>query len=73
MGKNTMIKRSICIHQFMLRRWEQCHSQSHPSFCGNVGLIFTKGDLKESVKRLQKTRFEPLHVKIGKIIFCPHF
>ncbi|KAK7276381.1 hypothetical protein RIF29_17520 [Crotalaria pallida] len=52
MGKNTMMKRSVRIHA------EQTGNQAYlnliPLLVGNVGLIFTKGDLKEVSEEVAK-------------------
>ncbi|XP_004501267.1 large ribosomal subunit protein uL10-like [Cicer arietinum] len=52
MGKNTMMKRSIRIHA------EQTGNKTFlnliPLLVGNVGLIFTKGDLKEVSEEVAK-------------------
>ncbi|CAM6128276.1 unnamed protein product [Calypogeia fissa] len=52
MGKNTMMKRSIRIHA------EKTGNSSYlsllPLLVGNVGLIFTKGDLKEVSEEVEK-------------------
>ncbi|OIV95578.1 hypothetical protein TanjilG_23809 [Lupinus angustifolius] len=45
MGKNTMMKRSIRIHSE--RTGNETFLNLIPLLVGNVGLIFTKGDLKE--------------------------
>ena len=52
MGKNTMLKRSVRIHS------EQPGNKAYlnllPLLVGNVGLIFTKGDLKEVSEEVAK-------------------
>ncbi|KGN50643.1 60S acidic ribosomal protein P0 [Cucumis sativus] len=52
MGKNTMMKRSVRIHS------EQTGNKAYlnllPLLVGNVGLIFTKGDLKEVSEEVAK-------------------
>ncbi|KAA0042411.1 60S acidic ribosomal protein P0 [Cucumis melo var. makuwa] len=52
MGKNTMMKRLVRIHS------EQTGNKSYlnllPFLVGNVGLIFTKGDLKEVSEEVAK-------------------
>ncbi|KAL6003363.1 hypothetical protein ACLOJK_023586 [Asimina triloba] len=52
MGKNTMMKRSIRLHS------EQTGNNAYlnllPLLVGNVGLIFTKGDLKEVSEEVAK-------------------
>ncbi|XVF24062.1 hypothetical protein REPUB_Repub13aG0094400 [Reevesia pubescens] len=52
MGKNTMMKRSIRMHA------EKTSNQAFPNLIpllqGNVGLIFTKGDLKEVGEEVAK-------------------
>ncbi|KAK4403371.1 60S acidic ribosomal protein P0 [Sesamum angolense] len=53
MGKNTMMKRSIRIHAEKTGNTDILNLI--PLLVGNVGLIFTKGDLKEVARRLQNT------------------
>ncbi|KAG0559974.1 hypothetical protein KC19_10G143600 [Ceratodon purpureus] len=52
MGKNTMMKRSIRIH--VEKTGNQDFEQLLPALVGNVGLIFTKGDLKEVREEIGK-------------------
>ncbi|KAF1891279.1 hypothetical protein Lal_00001422 [Lupinus albus] len=56
MGKNTMMKRSIRIHS------ESTGNETFlnliPLLAGNVGLIFTKGDLKEVSEVVSKYKVE---------------
>ncbi|KAL3828353.1 hypothetical protein ACJIZ3_017155 [Penstemon smallii] len=52
MGKNTMMKRSIRIHADNTRNQEIL--SLIPLLVGNVGLIFTKGDLKEVSEEVSK-------------------
>ncbi|KAL6533129.1 hypothetical protein OROMI_027241 [Orobanche minor] len=52
MGKNTMMKRSIRIHAE--KTGNQTILNIIPLLVGNVGLIFTKGDLKEVSEEVAK-------------------
>ncbi|KAL3700578.1 hypothetical protein R1sor_018600 [Riccia sorocarpa] len=52
MGKNTMMKRSIRIHAE--KTGNQAYLNLIPLLVGNVGLIFTKGDLKEVSEEVAK-------------------
>ncbi|XP_042029070.1 60S acidic ribosomal protein P0 [Salvia splendens] len=52
MGKNTMMKRSVRIHAE--KTGNQAILNLIPLLVGNVGLIFTKGDLKEVSEEVAK-------------------
>lgn len=52
MGKNTMMKRSIRMHSE--KTGVQAYLNLIPLLVGNVGLIFTKGDLKEVSEEVAK-------------------
>ncbi|KAJ4979167.1 hypothetical protein NE237_009947 [Protea cynaroides] len=52
MGKNTMMKRSVRLHSE--RTGNQAYLNLIPLLVGNVGLIFTKGDLKEVSEEVAK-------------------
>ncbi|XP_010508934.1 PREDICTED: 60S acidic ribosomal protein P0-1 [Camelina sativa] len=52
MGKNTMMKRSVRIHAD--KTGNQAFLSLLPLLQGNVGLIFTKGDLKEVSEEVAK-------------------
>ncbi|KAK1320941.1 hypothetical protein QJS10_CPA03g01877 [Acorus calamus] len=52
MGKNTMMKRSIKLHAE--RTGNTAYLNLIPLLVGNVGLIFTKGDLKEVSEEVSK-------------------
>ncbi|KAL0533586.1 hypothetical protein IC582_027624 [Cucumis melo] len=52
MGKNTMMKRSIRIHSE--KTGNTAVTNLLPHLVGNVGLIFTKGDLKEVKEEVAK-------------------
>ncbi|KAK7276380.1 hypothetical protein RIF29_17519 [Crotalaria pallida] len=52
MGKNTMMKRSVRIHAE--KTANQAFFNLIPLLVGNVGLIFTKGDLKEVSEEVAK-------------------
>ncbi|KAK9074600.1 hypothetical protein SSX86_007198 [Deinandra increscens subsp. villosa] len=52
MGKNTMMKRSIRIHSE--KTGNKAYLNLIPLLIGNVGLIFTKGDLKEVREEVAK-------------------
>lgn len=52
MGKNTMMKRSIRIHAE--KTGNDAYLNLLPLLVGNVGLIFTKGDLKEVREEVAK-------------------
>ncbi|KAG6583371.1 60S acidic ribosomal protein P0-1, partial [Cucurbita argyrosperma subsp. argyrosperma] len=52
MGKNTMMKRSIRIHSE--KTGNSAVMNLLPQLVGNVGLIFTKGDLKEVKEEVAK-------------------
>ncbi|KAL3523955.1 hypothetical protein ACH5RR_016789 [Cinchona calisaya] len=52
MGKNTMMKRSIRVH--VEKTGNQAILNLIPLLVGNVGLIFTKGDLKEVSEEVAK-------------------
>ncbi|KAK1264591.1 hypothetical protein QJS04_geneDACA011450 [Acorus gramineus] len=52
MGKNTMMKRSIKLHAE--RSGNTAYLSLLPLLVGNVGLIFTKGDLKEVSEEVAK-------------------
>ncbi|CAN0928189.1 60S acidic ribosomal protein P0, partial [Linum grandiflorum] len=52
MGKNTMMKRSIRLHS--QRTENDNYANLIPLLVGNVGLIFTKGDLKEVKEEIGK-------------------
>ncbi|KAG2730470.1 hypothetical protein I3843_01G288000 [Carya illinoinensis] len=52
MGKNTMMKRSVRIHAE--NTGNQAFLNLIPLLVGNVGLIFTKGDLKEVSEEVAK-------------------
>lgn len=52
MGKNTMMKRSIRIHAE--QTGNDAYTNLLPLLVGNVGLIFTKGDLKEVREEIAK-------------------
>jgi large subunit ribosomal protein LP0 len=52
MGKNTMMKRSIRIHAE--KTGNKDYENLLPALVGNVGLIFTKGDLKEVREEISK-------------------
>ncbi|XP_024388585.1 large ribosomal subunit protein uL10 [Physcomitrium patens] len=52
MGKNTMMKRSIRIHAE--KTGNKDYEELLPALVGNVGLIFTKGDLKEVREEIGK-------------------
>ncbi|GAV56772.1 Ribosomal_L10 domain-containing protein [Cephalotus follicularis] len=52
MGKNTMMKRSIRIHTE--KTGNKAYLNLIPLLQGNVGLIFTKGDLKEVSEEVAK-------------------
>eukprot|EP01018_Ginkgo_biloba_P016883 Gb_29821 [translate_table: standard] len=57
MGKNTMMKRSIRMHAE--KTGNTAYLNLIPLLVGNVGLVFTKGDLKE-------VREEVAKYKVGK-------
>jgi len=52
MGKNTMMKRSI--RKYAEKSGNTDYEQLLPALVGNVGLIFTKGDLKEVREEIAK-------------------
>ncbi|XP_057981696.1 large ribosomal subunit protein uL10-like isoform X1 [Malania oleifera] len=52
MGKNTIMKRSIRIHAE--KTGNKAFLNLIPLLVGNVGLIFTKGDLKEVREEVAK-------------------
>ncbi|KAG6600007.1 hypothetical protein SDJN03_05240, partial [Cucurbita argyrosperma subsp. sororia] len=52
MGKNTMMKRSVRIHSE--KTGNKAYLSLLPLLVGNVGLIFTKGDLKEVTEEVAK-------------------
>ncbi|KAI5419587.1 60s acidic ribosomal protein P2, variant 6, partial [Lathyrus oleraceus] len=52
MGKNTMMKRSVRIHAE--KTGNNAFINLIPLLVGNVGLIFTKGDLKEVSDEVSK-------------------
>ncbi|KAI3508516.1 hypothetical protein L1887_23524 [Cichorium endivia] len=52
MGKNTMMKRSIRMHSE--KTGNKAYLNLIPLLVGNVGLIFTKGDLKEVSEEVAK-------------------
>jgi len=52
MGKNTMMKRSIRLHAE--KTGNKAYLNLIPLLVGNVGLIFTKGDLKEVSEEVSK-------------------
>ncbi|XP_022996175.1 60S acidic ribosomal protein P0-like [Cucurbita maxima] len=52
MGKNTMMKRSVRIHSE--KTGNKAYLSLLPLLVGNVGLIFTKGDLKEVSEEVAK-------------------
>ncbi|KAF2312578.1 hypothetical protein GH714_035129 [Hevea brasiliensis] len=52
MGKNTMMKRSIRLHAE--KTGNNAFNNLVPLLVGNVGLIFTKGDLKEVREEIAK-------------------
>ncbi|CAH1445371.1 unnamed protein product [Lactuca virosa] len=52
MGKNTMMKRSIRMHSE--KTGNKAYLNLIPLLIGNVGLIFTKGDLKEVSEEVAK-------------------
>ncbi|KAK7262605.1 hypothetical protein RJT34_30180 [Clitoria ternatea] len=52
MGKNTMMKRSVRIHSE--KTGNTAYLSLVPLLVGNVGLIFTKGDLKEVSEEVAK-------------------
>lgn len=52
MGKNTMMKRSVRLHAE--RTGNKAYLNLIPLLVGNVGLIFTKGDLKEVREEVAK-------------------
>ncbi|KAJ4970574.1 hypothetical protein NE237_003673 [Protea cynaroides] len=52
MGKNTMMKRSVRLHAE--RTGNKAYLNLIPLLVGNVGLIFTKGDLKEVSEEVAK-------------------
>ncbi|XP_058109200.1 large ribosomal subunit protein uL10 [Magnolia sinica] len=52
MGKNTMMKRSIKLHSD--KTGNKAYLNLLPLLVGNVGLIFTKGDLKEVSEEVAK-------------------
>jgi len=52
MGKNTMMKRSVRIHAEKTKN--EAFLNIIPLLVGNVGLIFTKGDLKEVSEEVAK-------------------
>ncbi|KAL8263177.1 hypothetical protein R6Q59_024526 [Mikania micrantha] len=52
MGKNTMMKRSIRMHSE--KTGNKAYLNLIPLLVGNVGLIFTKGDLKEVREEVAK-------------------
>ncbi|KAI3984851.1 hypothetical protein MKX01_039468 [Papaver californicum] len=52
MGKNTMMKRSVRLHAE--KTGNQAFLNLIPLLVGNVGLIFTKGDLKEVSEEVAK-------------------
>eukprot|EP00850_Spirogloea_muscicola_P023065 SM000326S12433 [mRNA] locus=s326:100925:102824:- [translate_table: standard] len=52
MGKNTLIKR--CIRAYADRTGNDAFLALFPLLVGNVGLIFTKGDLKEVSEEVEK-------------------
>ncbi|GAB2216717.1 hypothetical protein Droror1_Dr00024494, partial [Drosera rotundifolia] len=52
MGKNTMMKRSIRMHAE--KTWNDAFLSLINCLVGNVGLIFTKGDLKEVSEEVAK-------------------
>ena len=52
MGKNTMMKRSVRIHSD--KTGNKAFLNLIPLLVGNVGLIFTKGDLKEVSEEVAK-------------------
>lgn len=58
MGKNTMMKRSIRIHSETTGN--KVFLNLIPLLVGNVGLIFTKGDLKEVSEEVAKYKVESL-------------
>jgi len=52
MGKNTLIKRTI--RQYVERTGNQQWLNIMPLLVGNVGLVFTKGDMKEVIEEVAK-------------------
>ncbi|XP_020577142.1 60S acidic ribosomal protein P0-like [Phalaenopsis equestris] len=52
MGKNTLIRRCIKVHAE--KSGNQAYLNLLPLLVGNVGLIFTKGDLKEVSEEVAK-------------------
>ncbi|GJW92504.1 60S acidic ribosomal protein P0 [Tanacetum coccineum] len=67
MGKNTMMKRSVRIHSE--KTGNVAYLNLIPLLVGNVGLIFTKGDLKE-VRQLvakYKVRFSDVFVFVDGV------
>ncbi|GAV56973.1 Ribosomal_60s domain-containing protein/Ribosomal_L10 domain-containing protein [Cephalotus follicularis] len=64
MGKNTMMKRSIRIHTE--KTGNKAYLNLIPLLQGNVGLIFTKGDLKEVSEEVAKYKVLNIPTKINK-------
>lgn len=52
MGKNTLIKRTI--RQYVERSGDKQWLSILPLLVGNVGLVFTKGDMKEVIEEIAK-------------------
>ncbi|KAL1059570.1 hypothetical protein V6Z11_1Z027600 [Gossypium hirsutum] len=68
MGKNTMMKRSVRMHAE--KTGNQAFLNLIPLLQGNVGLIFTKGDLKEVSEEVAKYKFNLLDLVV---VSCCHF
>ncbi|GAU47842.1 hypothetical protein TSUD_306530 [Trifolium subterraneum] len=64
MGKNTMMKRSVRIHAE--KTGNNAFLNLIPLLVGNVGLIFTKGDLKEVSEEVAKYKVLNIPTKINK-------
>ncbi|KAE9465224.1 hypothetical protein C3L33_02872, partial [Rhododendron williamsianum] len=73
MGKNTMMKRSIRIHSE--KTGNKTFLNLIPLLVGNVGLIFTKGDLKEVSEEVAKYKVKiyDLLPNLCNLIFRIHF
>ncbi|GAU21641.1 hypothetical protein TSUD_251240 [Trifolium subterraneum] len=64
MGKNTMMKRSVRMHAE--KTGNNAFLNLVPLLVGNVGLIFTKGDLKEVSEEVAKYKVLNIPTKINK-------
>ncbi|XP_061376435.1 large ribosomal subunit protein uL10-like [Gastrolobium bilobum] len=65
MGKNTMMKRSFRIHSE--KTGNNAFLNLIPLLVGNVGLIFTKGDMREVSEQIAK------HKVVHPILMCTKF